>query len=102
MAFTKCDLGDKLPLLASGKVRELYKVDLKTLLFVASDRISAYDVIMENVSLNDVRSKRQLTNHSLRLTGHPREGKGSYDDHSTLVRYSTAKDPRTQDTFRVT
>jgi phosphoribosylaminoimidazole-succinocarboxamide synthase len=48
MAYTKSDLGGSLPLLASGKVRELYEVDPKTLLFVASDRISAYDVIMEN------------------------------------------------------
>ncbi|TVY16254.1 Phosphoribosylaminoimidazole-succinocarboxamide synthase [Lachnellula arida] len=39
---------DALPKIATGKVRELYKVDDKTLLFVASDRISAYDVIMEN------------------------------------------------------
>ncbi|KAJ6040127.1 hypothetical protein N7444_009032 [Penicillium canescens] len=31
-----------------GKVRDLYEIDDKTLLFVASDRISAYDVIMEN------------------------------------------------------
>jgi len=50
MAFTRPDLGEQLPLLASGKVRELYEVDDKTLLFVASDRISAYDVIMQNVS----------------------------------------------------
>ncbi|KAK5087065.1 Bifunctional purine biosynthetic protein ade1 [Lithohypha guttulata] len=48
MAFTRPDLGEELPLLASGKVRELYEVDSKTLLFVASDRISAYDVIMQN------------------------------------------------------
>ncbi|KAK5235257.1 Bifunctional purine biosynthetic protein ade1 [Exophiala xenobiotica] len=48
MAFTRPDLGDSLPLIASGKVRELYNVDSKSLLFVASDRISAYDVIMEN------------------------------------------------------
>lgn len=41
---------DTLPKIASGKVRELYEVDEKTLLFVASDRISAYDVIMENVA----------------------------------------------------
>jgi len=34
--------------LAEGKVRDLYEVDQNTLLFVASDRISAYDVIMEN------------------------------------------------------
>lgn len=41
---------DTLPKIASGKVRELYEVDEKTLLFVASDRVSAYDVIMENVA----------------------------------------------------
>ena len=32
--------------LSSGKVREIYEVDDEHLLFVASDRISAYDVIM--------------------------------------------------------
>ncbi|ESZ89458.1 phosphoribosylaminoimidazole-succinocarboxamide synthase [Sclerotinia borealis F-4128] len=37
-----------LPKIAEGKVRNLYEIDEKTLLFVASDRISAYDVIMEN------------------------------------------------------
>jgi phosphoribosylaminoimidazole-succinocarboxamide synthase len=35
----------------SGKVRDLFAIDDETLLFVASDRISAYDVVMENVSL---------------------------------------------------
>jgi phosphoribosylaminoimidazole-succinocarboxamide synthase len=50
-AFVKPELGDALPLVASGKVRELYDVDSKSLLFVASDRTSAYDVIMENVRL---------------------------------------------------
>jgi phosphoribosylaminoimidazole-succinocarboxamide synthase len=34
--------------IASGKVREIYQVDPQTLLFVATDRISAYDVIMKN------------------------------------------------------
>ena len=38
---------DVMPKIAEGKVRDLYKVDEKTLLFVASDRISAYDVIMK-------------------------------------------------------
>ena len=38
-----------LPKIAQGKVRDLFEVDPKTLLFVATDRISAYDVIMENV-----------------------------------------------------
>lgn len=50
MAYMRSELGKSLPLVASGKVRELYEVDPKTLLFVASDRISAYDVIMKNVS----------------------------------------------------
>jgi phosphoribosylaminoimidazole-succinocarboxamide synthase len=47
-ALTKITL-DALPHIAEGKVRDLYEIDSKTLLFVASDRISAYDVIMENV-----------------------------------------------------
>ncbi len=32
--------------LASGKVREIYEIDRERLLFVATDRISAYDVIL--------------------------------------------------------
>jgi len=51
MSQTKVDIAKVLPLVASGKVRELYQVDANTLLFAASDRISAYDVIMDNVSL---------------------------------------------------
>ncbi|OYN81644.1 phosphoribosylaminoimidazolesuccinocarboxamide synthase [Mycolicibacterium sphagni] len=35
--------------LASGKVRELYRIDDKHLLFVASDRISAYDYILDSL-----------------------------------------------------
>ena len=35
-----------LPLLARGKVRELYEVDTDSLLLVASDRLSAYDVVL--------------------------------------------------------
>jgi phosphoribosylaminoimidazole-succinocarboxamide synthase len=35
-----------LPLLARGKVRDIYKVDSKRLLIVASDRISAFDVVL--------------------------------------------------------
>ena len=34
--------------LASGKVRELYRIDADHLLFVASDRISAYDFILDS------------------------------------------------------
>jgi len=36
-----------LPLLAKGKVREVYDLDDKHLLLVSSDRISAFDVIMD-------------------------------------------------------
>ena len=50
MAYVKSELHGALPLLASGKVRDLYEINSKTLLFVATDRISAYDVIMANVS----------------------------------------------------
>ena len=35
-----------LPLLRKGKVREVYEVDRSTLLLVASDRVSAFDVVM--------------------------------------------------------
>jgi phosphoribosylaminoimidazole-succinocarboxamide synthase len=35
-----------LPLVARGKVRELYAVDDEHLLLVASDRLSAYDVVL--------------------------------------------------------
>jgi phosphoribosylaminoimidazole-succinocarboxamide synthase len=36
-----------LPLLRQGKVREVYEVDAERLLIVASDRISAFDVVLE-------------------------------------------------------
>lgn len=48
MSLTTTDLDGILPLVARGKVRDIYKVDDNTLLFVATDRISAYDVIMSN------------------------------------------------------
>jgi phosphoribosylaminoimidazole-succinocarboxamide synthase len=35
-----------IPLVASGKVRDIYALDDRTLLFVTSDRISAFDVVM--------------------------------------------------------
>jgi phosphoribosylaminoimidazole-succinocarboxamide synthase len=35
-----------LPLLRSGKVREVYEVDAERLLLVASDRVSAFDIVM--------------------------------------------------------
>ena len=35
-----------LPLIHRGKVRDVYEVDDKTLLMVASDRVSAFDVVL--------------------------------------------------------
>lgn len=37
-----------LPKVASGKVRDLYDLSPTTMLFVSSDRTSAYDVVMDN------------------------------------------------------
>ncbi len=37
---------DNLPLIARGKVRDIYQIDEHHLLFVTTDRISAFDVIM--------------------------------------------------------
>lgn len=48
MSITSTNLDGILPLVAKGKVRDIYQVDSESLLFVATDRISAYDVIMEN------------------------------------------------------
>lgn len=72
-AQTRSSLNEVLPLLASGKVRDLFEVDPKTLLFVASDRISAYDVIMNNVGFSKLspslisctRSSTSMTPHQL-------------------------------------
>ena len=46
-ALTQTECPD-LQLLARGKVRDVYEVDDQHLLFVATDRISAFDVVMEN------------------------------------------------------
>ncbi|KAL2917332.1 Bifunctional purine biosynthetic protein ade1 [Polyrhizophydium stewartii] len=47
MALTETNCPD-LKLLARGKVRDIYEVDEHSLLFVATDRISAFDVIMKS------------------------------------------------------
>ncbi|KAI9769281.1 MAG: Bifunctional purine biosynthetic protein ade1 [Candelina submexicana] len=41
-------LGDFLPLLSTGKVREIYKLPAEQLLFITTDRISAYDIVLSN------------------------------------------------------
>lgn len=53
-AFTSCptitttDLTKLYARIATGKVRDLYELDENTLLFVATDRISAYDIVLKN------------------------------------------------------
>ncbi|KAK9453229.1 hypothetical protein V1511DRAFT_103292 [Dipodascopsis uninucleata] len=47
-ALTSTNLHSTLELIARGKVRDIYSLDESTLLFVATDRISAYDVVMKN------------------------------------------------------
>jgi phosphoribosylaminoimidazole-succinocarboxamide synthase len=47
-AITTTNLSSLYKPLAKGKVRDLYELDDSTLLFVATDRISAFDVILDN------------------------------------------------------
>ncbi|GAP86675.1 putative phosphoribosylaminoimidazole-succinocarboxamide synthase [Rosellinia necatrix] len=61
-----------LPVIARGKVREIYRVTDSTLLLVTSDRISAYDVILENGVQHKGTVLTLITNHWLNtvLPGH--------------------------------
>ena len=61
----------ELPLrkIASGKVREIFEIDDERLLFVASDRISAYDVVMNEQIPDKGRVLTGMTEHWLRLAG---------------------------------
>ncbi|KAI0487748.1 SAICAR synthase-like protein [Xylaria cf. heliscus] len=61
---TSVDL-TSLPLVAKGKVREIYEAGDSTLLLVASDRISAYDVILENGVRDKGTVLTLITNHWL-------------------------------------
>lgn len=53
-AVTAIDLEGALTLMSRGKVRDLYHVNDSTLLFIATDRISAYDVVLDNVRFNSL------------------------------------------------
>jgi phosphoribosylaminoimidazole-succinocarboxamide synthase len=60
-----------LPHLASGKVREIYEVDDQRLLFVATDRISAYDVILNQTIPDKGRVLTALSLHFFELLDTP-------------------------------
>jgi phosphoribosylaminoimidazole-succinocarboxamide synthase len=42
---TSTDLAGKYKLISRGKVRDLYEISRDTILFVATDRVSAFDVV---------------------------------------------------------
>ncbi len=50
-----------LPLLHRGKVRDVYEVDEDTLLMVASDRVSAFDVVLSQPIPNKGEVLTQIT-----------------------------------------
>ncbi|HUG08672.1 MAG TPA: phosphoribosylaminoimidazolesuccinocarboxamide synthase [Acidimicrobiia bacterium] len=60
-----------LPHIASGKVREIYEIDLAHLLFVATDRISAYDVILDQTIPDKGRVLTGLSLHFFELLDTP-------------------------------
>jgi phosphoribosylaminoimidazole-succinocarboxamide synthase len=60
-----------LPHIASGKVREIYEVDAQHLLFVATDRISAYDVILPQMIPNKGKVLTGLSLHFFDLLDTP-------------------------------
>jgi phosphoribosylaminoimidazole-succinocarboxamide synthase len=57
--------------IASGKVREIYEIDEQHLLFVATDRISAYDVILNQPIPDKGRVLTGLSLHFFDLLGVP-------------------------------
>jgi phosphoribosylaminoimidazole-succinocarboxamide synthase len=56
---------------ASGKVREIYEIDPERLLFVATDRISAYDVILPQLIPDKGRVLTGLSLHFFELLDTP-------------------------------
>lgn len=60
-----------LPHIASGKVREIYEIDENKLLFVATDRISAYDVILPQLIPDKGRVLTGLSLHFFDLLDTP-------------------------------
>lgn len=56
-------------LLSTGKVRDIYEVDAKHLLFVTSDRVSAFDVVMPRGVPHKGRVLNTIAAHWFGLTG---------------------------------
>lgn len=66
--------------LASGKVRELYRVDDEHLLLVASDRISAYDYVLDSMIPDKGRILTAMSVFFFRLVDAPNHLAGPPDD----------------------
>ena len=66
--------------LASGKVRELYRIDDEHLLFVASDRISAYDYVLDSQIPDKGRILTAMTVFFFDLISAPNHLAGPPDD----------------------
>ncbi|KOS22907.1 Phosphoribosylaminoimidazole-succinocarboxamide synthase [Escovopsis weberi] len=65
-ALTSIEI-QSLPLVAQGKVRNLHDIDDKTLLFVTTDRISAYDVVLQNGIPDKGKILTQISGHFFSL-----------------------------------
>ncbi|MCC5868497.1 MAG: phosphoribosylaminoimidazolesuccinocarboxamide synthase [Gammaproteobacteria bacterium] len=61
---------ESLPLLARGKVRDIYAIDETRLLIVASDRLSAFDVVLPDPIPGKGRILTAISNHWFGLTRH--------------------------------
>lgn len=59
-----------LPLLARGKVRDIYAIDDQRLLIVATDRLSAFDVVLPDPVPGKGRILTAISNHWFALTRH--------------------------------
>ena len=66
---TASDLGSSLTLVNKGKVRDIYSVDATTLLFVTTDRISAFDVVLNSAITNKGAILTLMTAHWAQVLG---------------------------------
>jgi len=59
-----------LPLIHQGKVRDIYDIDKENMLIVASDRLSAFDVIFDQSIQNKGKILTTIANYWFKKTGH--------------------------------
>ena len=59
-----------LPLIHQGKVRDIYDIDKENMLIVASDRLSAFDVIFDQPIQNKGKILTTIANYWFKKTGH--------------------------------